>query len=187
MKNGYIVVENNTHHKSFDTGTGIYGVYEHVLIAESYVLGRPLQDGEVVHHLDGNRANNSPDNLLVLQNSMHTKLHGWLNKHTVTPTPRFQERMDRGCVRCKICEVPIYPTYIYCSHDCVQADNISRHGSLTKEALQRLVWDKPTVHVARDFNVSDTAIAKLCKKLGVEKPPRGYWAKKASLGEHEHL
>lgn len=50
--------------------------------------------------------------------------------------------------------------------------------NITKEELHELVWSKPTTHIAKQFNVSDSAIGKRCKLLGVEKPPRGYWSKK---------
>lgn len=46
-----------------------------------------------------------------------------------------------------------------------------------KEELSRLVWEKPTSHLAKQFKVSDIAISKWCKKYKIEKPPRGYWAK----------
>ena len=39
------------------------------------------------------------------------------------------------------------------------------------EDLSRLVWEKPTVKVAKDLGVSDVAIAKYCKKSGIDKPP----------------
>ena len=52
-----------------------------------------------------------------------------------------------------------------------------RYTHPSKEELEKLVWSKPTTQVAKDFGVSDKAIEKLCKKLDVEKPPRGYWAK----------
>lgn len=52
-------------------------VYEHVLVAE-HMLGRKLSDDEVVHHLDGDRGNNHPSNLLVLLRSQHVRLHEWL-------------------------------------------------------------------------------------------------------------
>jgi hypothetical protein len=35
----------------------------------------------------------------------------------------------------------------------------------------------PTRKLAATFGVSDVAIAKWCRKAGVQKPPRGYWAK----------
>ncbi|WP_460203249.1 group I intron-associated PD-(D/E)XK endonuclease [Scytonema sp. NUACC21] len=48
----------------------------------------------------------------------------------------------------------------------------------TKEELQKLVWEKPTIQIAKDFGLSDKAIEKWCKAYGIEKPPRGYWVKK---------
>ena len=45
------------------------------------------------------------------------------------------------------------------------------------ETLEKLLWEKPTSQFAKDLGVSDKAIEKHCKKLGLKKPPRGYWAK----------
>ncbi|MDF1775733.1 MAG: hypothetical protein P1V13_06880 [Rhizobiaceae bacterium] len=51
---------------------------------------------------------------------------------------------------------------------------------ITSEELFALVWEKTTQEVAKDFGVSDVAIAKLCARLQVPKPPRGYWARVSS-------
>ncbi|MDK1389974.1 hypothetical protein QN224_32130 [Sinorhizobium sp. 8-89] len=48
---------------------------------------------------------------------------------------------------------------------------------LSREELFALVWEKPTQQVAKDLGVSDVAVGKLCARLQVPKPPRGYWAK----------
>lgn len=178
-KNGYVVVEYPEHHKSFDTGTGIRGVYEHVLVAEEFILGRKIKEGEVIHHLDSNRSNNSPENLLPMSSPSHGKLHKWMTNNVIIPTPKYSERKSVGCVRCALCEKPINFSEVYCSEKC-RAEGHSkktRYVHPDKEELKRLVWEKPTSAVAKDFNVSDKAIEKLCKKLGVDKPPRGYWNK----------
>lgn len=42
----------------------LYGVHEHRLVAEKKI-GRKLKPGEVVHHIDRNKRNNAPDNLMI--------------------------------------------------------------------------------------------------------------------------
>lgn len=51
------------------------------------------------------------------------------------------------------------------------------HLSLTREKLYELVWSKPMQHIAKEYGVSDRALAKLCARKQVPVPPRGHWAK----------
>jgi hypothetical protein len=52
---------------------------EHIVIAERSI-GRYLNKGEVVHHINKIKNDNRPDNLMVLTNSSHSKAHGILKK-----------------------------------------------------------------------------------------------------------
>jgi hypothetical protein len=55
--------------------------------------------------------------------------------------------------------------------------NNRRKFNPLREDLEKLVWELPTLHVAKIFGVSDKAIDKRCRLLGIKKPGRGYWAK----------
>lgn len=50
------------------------GRHLHRVVAEK-MLGRPLKDGEVVHHIDGNKFNNNPKNLLITTRKEHARIH----------------------------------------------------------------------------------------------------------------
>lgn len=57
------------------TYTKVFGVHEHRVVAER-ILGRPLRGSEIVHHRNGDKRNNTPENLVVFQSqSEHAKHH----------------------------------------------------------------------------------------------------------------
>lgn len=74
-KHGYILVYKPDHPHARRCGRGMKGRYvaEHRLVMES-ILGRYLHPHEVVHHRDGNPANNTPANLeLFVSNADHLR------------------------------------------------------------------------------------------------------------------
>jgi hypothetical protein len=56
-------------------------------------------------------------------------------------------------------------------------DNKQPPLTLSREDLYELAWSKPMSELAKDFAISDVALAKRCKKLGIPVPGRGYWAR----------
>lgn len=70
--NGYVYLLNPEHPKAKHT-KGY--VAEHVLVMEKH-LGRYLKEGEVVHHINGNKHDNRIENLMLFKNiSEHNKYH----------------------------------------------------------------------------------------------------------------
>lgn len=70
--NGYILVFVGVKHH---LANSIGYAYEHRIIAENKIK-RLLKKGEQVHHIDGNKKNNSPENLQVVKSfSIHRHLH----------------------------------------------------------------------------------------------------------------
>ena len=69
--NGYVLILLPNHPRANKNGY----VLEHILVLEK-ALGRPILPGETGHHIDGNRANNSPGNLILFKTGgMHTSYH----------------------------------------------------------------------------------------------------------------
>lgn len=133
-------------------------VYYHRHVA-SLKIGRWLNKDEHVHHIDGNKVNNSPENLDVLTPSEHATLEAGKKKKPLKFCSVCGEILSRKNSGGK----------------CI---NHIRKFNPTKEELEKLIWEMATTKVAEIFGVSDKAVEKRCKLFGIEKPPRGYWAKK---------
>lgn len=93
-------------------------VFEHILVMEKQ-LGRPLQPGEYVHHIDHDKTNNSPENLLLTNHSEHAKLH-WREKKESGWTPK--PPLEKQCPTCREeFRVPFSKrAQVYCSRRCAR-------------------------------------------------------------------
>jgi len=54
--------------------------------------------------------------------------------------------------------------------------------SLTKGELLRLVWSRPVSALAGEFGLSPNGLAKICDRLDIQRPPKGYW-KRTPVGD----
>lgn len=127
-----------------------------------------VKDDEHIHHKDENKRNNDPLNLEKHSSSEHSKIHH----------PILEQEYE--CLTCKKI-ITIRKRYdnTYCSRECFTQNYImhKRKFDPTKEELEKIVWEMSTVKVAEYYGVSDKAVEKRCKLLGISKPPRGYWSK----------
>ena len=161
-------------------------VYLHREIART-ILDRDLLPGEVVHHIDEDRSNNDPSNLMVF------KTHGdHVSFHKLNELDRELLRLDDGSyicrqkasVRCGVCGLMFVPSrkgtsrqQKYCSHSCAAKSKESINTWDEKVMLHKSVWDAPISQVSKSIGISDTGLLKRCKKYGVPVPGRGFWNK----------
>lgn len=88
----------------------------------------------------------------------------------------------RKIKKCKNCENNVPKFYREFCDICLKefrkgSSDAKRKFNPTKEELTKLVWERPTTEVGKIFGVSDSAVARRCHLMGIEKPPRGYWTK----------
>lgn len=55
----------------------------------------------------------------------------------------------------------------------------------SKEDLQEMVWTTPSSKIAKGLGVADTVIGKWCREYRIEKPPKGYWARRGAGLSHD--
>lgn len=58
--------------------------------------------------------------------------------------------------------------------------SMNGYANWNRESLYEEVWQKPVSKVAEKYGLSDVALAKVCRRLRIPVPGRGYWARKAA-------
>jgi len=72
-------------------------ILEHILVYCEHNGYAFLPAGHVIHHLDENKQNNHPDNLVLVSIQDHRRIHAWLNK---------VQRLSRKGVENSVLEAP---------------------------------------------------------------------------------
>jgi hypothetical protein len=52
--------------------------------------------------------------------------------------------------------------------------------TISRDELYRQVWQNPMGQLAAAYGISGNGLAKICRKLAVPYPGRGYWARKTA-------
>lgn len=121
-------------------------------------------------HVNGNNRDNRVQNLRLLCPNCHSQTptySGKKNLKKIKPTLKKCSHCDTMMVNSKTCGA------------CNAKINYRKFDP-SKEELEKLVHQKPFTKIAGLYHVSDNAVRKRCKLLGVNIPkyPPGYWLKK---------
>ena len=148
-------MKTNTHHTVVKGDVAVAAVVFD-LTKRGYIVSTPLTE-------------NSPydlvcdvgDKLLRLQVKFRVKgvipkVSSWMSSEGTVTCPINRSKFDY---------------YVIVNEDCT-----NKIVWPTDEELKELVWGKPSVLLAEELGVSDSAIGKRCKARGITKPPRRYWA-----------
>lgn len=67
---------------------------EHIAVMENFI-GRRLEKGEVVHHINNVKSDNRLSNLLLCSNAEHTRIHWEIRKAAGIDIPRQPPKINR--------------------------------------------------------------------------------------------
>lgn len=135
-------------------------------------------------HINGNNKDNRLSNLQIICPNCHTQ--------TITYSGKNKKKPEK-IISCNICGKNMNAENMYgmckkCFNKSSQKQKImkkvnrkhNKKFEITKDELEKLVMEKPFTQIGKMFGVSDNAIRKRCKSLGIIIPKFevGHWLKK---------
>jgi len=126
-----------------------------------------------VDHINGVGTDNRIENLRFVCGNCHIQTDNfgiknstiYLNREVVIKTPK------------PIKEIVFKPAELNPNWRNIPRPDSRKVVRPSEQELERLLWEKPTTQLAKEFGVSSKAIEKWAKSYGISKPPRGYWMK----------
>jgi hypothetical protein len=150
-------------------------VYYHRHVA-SLSIGRWLHSFEVVHHKDGNKSNNTTENLEILSAASHQALHS---------KEQICAKVSKTCPVCDVSFTVYRSTNnkrVTCSTVCANKHQV--RWNISKEELEILIWNKSYSEISKIYPISDVGAKKKAKTLGCILPPP-YFFNKTELYRQE--
>lgn len=146
-------------------------------------------------HINGNNCDNRLENLRLLCPNCHSQTDTYCGRNkkifrgkalvslvTVpehTKQQRVSPRKERKKYACS-CGKEKHKNSLLCAKcSALKQEKIVWPSN---EELEKMLWESPTEKVAFALGVSDSAIGKRCRNLGIKKPPRGYWSSNPTVG-----
>jgi len=160
-----------------------------------------------LHHINQNRFDNRLENLEILCSNCHALENSKIkrridilerfclncNKKIEVKDSHYRKYCSNECIKeakrkikkirfCLSCSNEFSGrNKKFCSELCKKEhDKTLRKFEIEKDVLEKLVNSVSTSKIARILGVTDNAVSHRCKRLGIKKPPRGFWAKKCS-------
>lgn len=168
LNNGYIEIYMPQHPNARSNGT----ILEHRYVAEQK-LGRLLKNTEVVHHIDENRKNNNPENLIVFKtNSDHSRFHKTGKKQLMDDGTWICPIPENHIKKCKCCKNYFVrkDNIKFCCRECYieyQKKHLCSQKKPNKDVLLELITNKSFVEIGKQYGVSGNAIRKWCKSYNL--------------------
>lgn len=172
---GYVLVRKPDHPNAQNNGY----VYEHRLVAQEK-LGRPLREDEHVHHKNGDKTDNRPENLEVIGRTEHRATH-----HRSEDSDRREPGEPNPTVKCACGCGESFPKY---DDEGRPREYLMGHAmkgkereSPTQDAVLRLLKKEPkhrkeiAGRLDKNLNSVSKALQKLRKKGAVEPIGGGVW------------
>jgi hypothetical protein len=173
--NGYRYVYVPEHPRAYKTSNWKGFLAEHIVVYEKY-FGVIVAEDECIHHLDGNKQNNHPSNLLLLKKTQHVKLHRWIEQGCpFIDLQKYKKSISlvhrRKIVECSVCHRAFFQGKYkqkFCSQQCCRKYRRSKLDVLmTKKALISDLKRMSMVQVGKKYNVSARTVKKRALAFGL--------------------
>jgi len=162
-----ILIENSTFDRSH---LKLRLLKENILLNECVICKQPpLWNGKPLSlqldHINGISDDNRLENLRILCPHCHSQTENFAGKNKKDKSKKSLGQL---------------PSQLASNCRNQPRINSRKVNRPTKEELNKLLWEKPTTEIAKQFGVSDKAIGKWAKSYRLIKPSVGYWQKKKS-------